>query len=60
MELENVGVKETAEAVIGTDGRISLSEGQERVKLVFDQIHQVSAFKLTVFETDRENSNGVK
>ena len=59
MELENVGVKETAEAVIGTDGRISLSEGQERIELMFDQIHQVSAFKLTVFETDRENSNGV-
>ena len=59
MELENVGVKDTAEAVIGADDRISLSEGQERIELVFDQIHQVSALKLTVFETDRENSNGV-
>ena len=54
MELENVGVKDTAEAVIGADDRISLSEGQERIELVFDQIHQVSALKLTVFETDRD------
>ena len=59
VELENVGVKDTPEAVIGTDGRISLTEGQERLELMFDQLHQVSAVKLTVFETDRENSNGV-
>ena len=54
-----MGVKDTPGAVIGTDGRISLTEGQERLELMFDQLHQVSVVKLTVFETDRENSNGV-
>ena len=54
-----MGLKDTPGAVIGSDGRISLSEGQERLELMFDQLHQVSALKLTVFETDRENSNGV-
>ena len=59
VDLENVGVKDAPGAVIGADGSISLSEVQERVDLNFDQIHKVSAVKLTVFETDTHHNNGV-
>ena len=59
VDLENVGVKDVPEAVIGSDGRISLSQGQERLELNFDQLHQVSAVKLTVFEADTNSNNGV-
>ena len=59
MDLENVGVKDTPEAVIGADGSITLSQGHERLELNFDQLHQVSAVKLTVFETDTHTNNGV-
>ena len=59
VDLENLGLKDTPEAVIGADGSITLSQGQERLELNFDQIHQVSAVKLTVFDTDAGNSNGV-
>ena len=59
VDLENVELKDTPEAVIGADGSITLSQGQERLELNFDQIHQVSAVKITVFETDRNHNNGV-
>ena len=59
VDLENVGVKDTPEAVIGADGSITLGQGQEKLELNFDQLHHVSAIKLTVFNTDVSNSNGV-
>ena len=59
VNLENVEVTEAPDAVIGSDGRISLSEGLERLDLNFDQIHKVSDVKLTVFETDTDDNNGV-
>ena len=59
VDLENLELKDTPEAVIGADGSITLSQGQERLELNFDQIHQVSAVKLTVFDTDASNTNGV-
>ena len=59
VDLENVGVKDTPETVIGGDGIISLIQGQDQLELMFDRIHQVSAVKLTVFETDVNNKNGV-
>ena len=59
MDLENVGLKDTPEAVIGADGSITLGQGQERLELNFDQLHQVSAVKLSVFETDTNHNNGV-
>ena len=59
VDLENVGVKDTPETVIGADGSISLIQGQDQLELMFDRIHQVSAVKLTVFETDVNNKNGV-
>ena len=52
VDLENVGVKDTSEAIIGDLGKITLSQGQDRLDLIFDQVDQVSAIKLTVFEAD--------
>ena len=57
--LENVEVKDAPETVIGADGSVTLAQGQDRLDLMFDQVHQVSAFKLTVFETDINSNNGV-
>ena len=59
VDLENVGVKDVSGAVIGTGGNITLSQGHERLDLTFDQVYQVSAVKLTVFETDINTNNGV-
>ena len=59
VDLENVGVNDSPETVIGADGSVSLTQGQDRLELMFDQIHQVSAVKLTVFETDINTNNGV-
>ena len=59
VDLENVGVKDVSGAVIGIGGNITLSQGQERLDLTFDQVHQVSAVKLTVFDTDFVSNNGV-
>ena len=59
VDLDNVGVKDAPDAVIESDGSISLSEVQERLELSFEQIHKVSAVKLAVFETDINSNNGV-
>ena len=57
--LENVEVKDAPETVIGADGSVTLAQGQDRLELMFDQVHQVSAVKLTVFDTDFVSNNGV-
>ena len=59
MDLENVWVKDTPEATIGTDGIINLSKGQDRLDLMFDLVHQVSAIKITVFDTTWTNNRGL-
>ena len=59
VDLENVVVKDKADAAVGADGSITLSQGQDMLELTFDQVHKVSAIKLDVYETDVDNNNGV-
>ena len=52
-------MKDTPDAAIGTDGIINLTQVQDRLDLIFDQVNQVSAIKLTVFEADGLGNYGV-
>ena len=58
VDLENVWVKNASEAVIKTDGTVTLSQPQDRLDLMFDQVDQVSAIKLTVLDAYGDSNYG--